>query len=105
MHPDERYIPTDDIGHQTNIIQNLDALHNRPLRGKNPAREACGVQIFCRFSHLEFGIELFPKLAQFFRFEVRLRAVGNSISVVVVLQAVIGIGTNNNGAIGWSGTS
>ena len=29
MHPDERYIGH----HQTNIIQNLDALHNRPLRG------------------------------------------------------------------------
>ena len=37
MHPDERYIiirQTDGHG-RTNIIQNLDALHNRPLRGKN----------------------------------------------------------------------
>ena len=35
--PDERYIKTD-RRQTTHIIQNSDALHNRPLRGKNGSR-------------------------------------------------------------------
>ena len=33
--PDERYIKTQTDTQTPNIIQNSDALHNRPLRGKN----------------------------------------------------------------------
>ena len=32
--PDERYITGQTDGRTPNILQNLDALHNRPLRGK-----------------------------------------------------------------------
>ena len=59
LHPDERYIPQTDR-RTPNIIQNLDALHNRPLRGKyceNTKPTRSGVHVVQRIAD-ELRVEL-----------------------------------------------